>query len=213
MSRFSAVRPWRWLGIFVFMLLLVPPATAAAQDEGGGECTEASTPNLVITAVNAGQNIPRLTLTVQTNKVQTGPYVNGHWNVIFRAKVNGTNYVLDNWEIHRVFLKGHEGEENVAATQDEGCGDEGGCGGDDEAGMIGAGIRGIGYVNGVKMRFQIDLKDFGNNPDKPDLIRVRWRTYVEGDSGHDDSGSCEGDEGGWTNNTWFPVLQINIHQR
>ncbi len=133
-----------------------------------------------------------MTLTVQTNKDAIP-----NWNIIFR---DGSN-VLDSYEIHRVFLKGHEGEESVVATEEDG-GDEG---------MIGAGIRGIGYVNDVKMRFQIDLKDYGNNPDKPDMARVRWRVFVEGDSGHDDSGNCEGQ--GWTNNFWFAVQQINIHQR
>ena len=194
--------------MFVLLLLLFPTTAAAQEEGGGGECADASTPNLVISAVNAGKDGPRLTLTVFTDKTQTGPYVNGHWNIIYRDSAR----TLDSYEIHKVMLRGHEGEESVAAATDEGCGgDEGGCGGDDETGMTGAGIRGIGYVNGVKMRFQIDLKDYGNNPDKSDMARVRWRMFVAGDSGHEDSGSCE--DQGWTNNFWFPVQQVNIHQR
>lgn len=209
MTRSIWGRQLRWLAAAAVILLLTAlPATGSAQEEEEGECAEASTPNLVITAVNAGKDGPRLTLTVFTDKTQTGPYVDGHWNVIYR----GSAGTLDSYEIHRVMLRGHEGEEPVAATANEGCSsDEDDCGGEDEAGMTGAGIRGIGYVNGVKMRFQIDLKDYGNNPVKPDMARVRWRVYTEGDSGHEDSGDCI--DQGWTNNFWFPVQQINIHLR
>ena len=206
MSRLLRVNPMRWLGMTILLLLLMPPATAAAVDEGSDECGDTSTPNLVITATNAGKDVPRLTLTVQTDK-------NGvpHWNVIFR---DGGN-VLDSLEIHRVFIKGHEGEELLAAAEEDGCngGDEDSCGGEDEAGMIGAAIRGLGFLSdGTKVRVQMDFKDFGHNPDKPDQVRVRWRLFADGNSGNEGSGSCEGKS--WIYNSgWINVLQINIHQR
>ena len=100
MARLVRASRARWLGA-AFVALLLPPATAAAEDQTGGECGDASTPNLVITAATAGKNVPRLTLTVQTNKDAVP-----HWNVIYR---DGRN-VLDSLEIHRVFIKAQEGD-------------------------------------------------------------------------------------------------------
>ncbi len=196
MSRSIVVRPLQLLGACVMLLPLLLGSAAASAAVDDEECEEASTPNIVITAVNASGGGPRMTLTVQTDK-------NGspHWNIVYR---DGSNR-LQSLEIHRAFIKADESHEAMTGSV------AGGCSGDDEGGMTGAGIRGIGYVNGVKMRFQIDLKDYGNNPNKSDQVRLRWRPYDPSEEGHGGSGVCE--EMNWSHNVWVNVQQVNIIQR
>lgn len=245
MARLALAGHIRWLAMAVVLLLLMtPPATATAArhtDDGDVNCDRVSTSNLVITATNAGNDGPRLTLTVQTGKYQDPGRVNGNWNVVFRANVEGTPYVLDRWDIHKVFLIDHESEGSATAMQEDDCsggdedtcdeggsgdcgGEEGDCGGDDggcsEGGCGNTGgttvaIRGQGYFNGSldPVPFQMNLTDNGNDPGKPDVVKVRWQSPNHEEQVHSDADSCEG--GGWVTHSWLTienVQQVNIHQ-